>query len=227
MLNWKFSWFESSVVAGGVFLWFFTIADRISFPSIVCFYVGCFFVLASEALWFFIPPLRMDLCFHPPIKKPSDARCITKAEAFAFFSSAVADGFKLSSSDQKTFWRPTVWFFPPCVSPQLGLHFEHPPLRKENYFIPRWKSHPVSDIFFSSHVWASNIYLGMAFDFLLLFSRCQALSPSSRRRTLLWVYSHPGGNRGSLDVVDPLIPPLTALRFLGRCLVIFSFFIHT
>ena len=49
MLNRKFSWFESSVVAGGVLLWFSAVADRISFPSIVCFYVGCFFVLALEA----------------------------------------------------------------------------------------------------------------------------------------------------------------------------------
>ena len=100
-----------------------------------------------KSLRFFLPPLRMDLHFHPPIKK--------------------------------TFRRLTVWFFLPCMSPQLGLHFGRPPLRKENYFIPRWKIHPVFDIFFPSHVWAINIYPGTAIDFLLLFSRCQALSPSS------------------------------------------------
>ena len=55
--------------------------------------------------------LWMDLHFHPPIKNPSDARCITRAEAFAFFSSAVADGFKLSSSDQKNLLTSDLMIF--------------------------------------------------------------------------------------------------------------------
>ena len=76
MLNRRFSWFEYSVVAGGFLLWFSAVADRISFPSIVGFYVGCFFALASEA--------------------------------FTILPSAVADGFTLSSSDQKNLPMPDV-----------------------------------------------------------------------------------------------------------------------
>ena len=38
-------------------------------------------------------------------------RCITQAEGFTIFSSAVADGFKLSFPDSKTFRRFPLWFF--------------------------------------------------------------------------------------------------------------------
>ena len=79
VLNRKFSWFESSVFVGGVLLWFSAVADRISFPLIVCFYVGCFFVLASEAFTI-LPSTVAEKCwlssFDPiSVRRPIFSLC--------------------------------------------------------------------------------------------------------------------------------------------------------